>query len=865
VVDWERWIGVRGAAAAGGTVLALAALLLFQYTIEHNLITRPMRVVLGVAAGLLCIGLSEWLSRRVQPFAANALTGAGIVALYASFWAGHSLYGLLGAVPAFLLLVLTTIACGALARHRGSLLVAVLGLVGGFATPLLVTPGIDQPLTLFSYVLLLDGGLLWLARERAWPVLAALSVAGTALHQALWVLSSTQDDLLPIGTVVLAVFALGFAAATSGPTAALWRWTTVGGTTVAYGLALVLAIRAAAGSDIAALGALLILLSALAAWIARRLASAQVALGAAAATLGIITAWLLVQHPSPDTLWEVVGFAVAACAVFHLGWELERTSDRAYLPQAALLAVGGLLVILIVAAWRRLETPLWPWLAGWCVAAALLIRQSSQAGRFRLQIAAWSALAVGLVGFASGTIGSTQAPGFTGLLMIGAAVALAARFATALWRAPATRRAAEASAAASALLLVLMPLLRTATDARASLPELSFAMLLGVLVAVAAARLCSATWLAVAVAATALSHFSWTIRWESAEGAPILAGLALQLAAVIVFTLWPARTRPAFADRPGAWRAAALAGPAWFLSTKWLYEARFPDAPVGLLPIGLGAIALLAAALVHRSRSESAPTRAAALVWSLAVALSFVSIAIPLQLHREWITIGWALNGLALITLWRRIDHPGLKYLGVALLAAATVRLVANPAVLSYAERGHWPILNWLLYTYLVPAGALLGAGALLAPVEVPRLRPREAEIQGQNPVLSQLCGVAAVAVVFVWINLAIADLFSTSRMLELSFERMPARDLTTSIAWTAYALCLLALGIRRESLGLRWLSLLLFLTTIAKVFLHDLGELRDLYRVASLTGLAVSLIVVSIVYQRYVLRRPPRRAPEGH
>jgi uncharacterized membrane protein len=42
---------------------------------------------------------------------------------------------------------------------------------------------------------------------------------------------------------------------------------------------------------------------------------------------------------------------------------------------------------------------------------------------------------------------------------------------------------------------------------------------------------------------------------------------------------------------------------------------------------------------------------------------------------------------------------------------------------------------------------------------------------------------------------------------------------------------------------------------TIAKVFLHDVGELGDLYRVASLLGLAVSLILVSLAYQRFVLR----------
>jgi uncharacterized membrane protein len=195
-------------------------------------------------------------------------------------------------------------------------------------------------------------------------------------------------------------------------------------------------------------------------------------------------------------------------------------------------------------------------------------------------------------------------------------------------------------------------------------------------------------------------------------------------------------------------------------------------------------------------------------------------------------------------------------------LAAATLRLVANPAVLSYAERGAWPVLNWVLYTYLVPALSLVGAKALLAPAEVSRLRRWEVGLQGSQPVLAHACGISAVAVVFVWINLAVADLFSTSPMLALSFERMPARDLTTSIAWTLYGLCLLVLGIRGDSLTLRWLSLLLFLATIAKVFLHDLGELRDLYRVASLTGLAVSLIIVSVVYQRYVLRRSTPHPP---
>ena len=106
---------------------------------------------------------------------------------------------------------------------------------------------------------------------------------------------------------------------------------------------------------------------------------------------------------------------------------------------------------------------------------------------------------------------------------------------------------------------------------------------------------------------------------------------------------------------------------------------------------------------------------------------------------------------------------------------------------------------------------------------------------------------------IFVWINLAIAEWFASGPVIVLDFERLPARDVTTSLAWAMYALALLAVGMRRGRSGLRWASLGLMMMTIAKVFLHDVGELRDLYRVASLLGLAVALIAVSLGYQRFV------------
>ena len=88
-------------------------------------------------------------------------------------------------------------------------------------------------------------------------------------------------------------------------------------------------------------------------------------------------------------------------------------------------------------------------------------------------------------------------------------------------------------------------------------------------------------------------------------------------------------------------------------------------------------------------------------------ALAFVTVAIPLQLHHQWITIGWALEGAALAWLFSRIPHRGLFFWAVALLAVVFVRLAFNPAVFVYEPRGY-RVFNWYLYTYLVCGASLI-------------------------------------------------------------------------------------------------------------------------------------------------------------
>src|SRR5438552_3794081 len=95
-------------------------------------------------------------------------------------------------------------------------------------------------------------------------------------------------------------------------------------------------------------------------------------------------------------------------------------------------------------------------------------------------------------------------------------------------------------------------------------------------------------------------------------------------------------------------------------------------------------------------------------------ALAFATVAIPLQLKQQWITIGWALEGAALCWLYRRVPHRGLFYSAVALFSVVFARLALNPSIFIYEPRG-MRIFNWYLYAFLTAAVSMLLARWWLA------------------------------------------------------------------------------------------------------------------------------------------------------
>ena len=877
-VDWEQWLGVRGAAVLGGVALALAGLFFFRYSIEHGLIPPWLRVVLGVLSGLAAIAAAEWSLRQRYAGTANALAGGGLVILYAAFWAAGQLYGLIPLGAVFVLMVVVTVAGCVLSWRHESLVIAVIGLAGGFLTPIFASRGSDNPIGLFGYVLLLDVGMLLLARRMRWPLLGLLALTGTSIYQLLWIGGRMGPERVLLGLTILAVFALLFAFATPRDRAAddarAWRWAQWLGVLVPLATAVYFAASSDLDTGIVPLGALLVVLGLASGWLARQHDESLLALGAAAATLGVVAVWV-VQNPALDgTPWTVALVFVALAAAHHAGVELQRraAADRESGPDeereaapptptfravangAALVGLGLMALLVLAGAVREFALP--PLLAGWLGLAAVLVRQATFTGRGRVQVAAATGIAAGLVFYRMNHDVAEYAPSYAMVLPAMLLVALAWQGVALLQRGLASRRSAEHAAATAALVLLLGRLPDPSPDA---LVGLGVPLALGLLVLMAATRLGGGPWMLVATLATALVQLGWTM---DRHPVPSATGLGLAMLSAALFTAWPLLAASRLRDDRWSWRASALASLSWLPATGTLFEDRFGDAAIGLVPVALGAIAVAGASRARTLWDDDDARRTSALAWLCGGALSLLTIAIPLQVEKEWITIGWALEGAALLALWTRLDHPGLKYTALALLLAATVRLVGNPEVLAYHPRPSWRIVNWLAYAYLVPAAALVASARLLFAHEVERLRTWERPFYFRDrPLGAGAAGLFALLVVFVWINLAIADWFSPADQLRLLAARTPAEKLVLSIAWALYAVALLVLGVRLKSGSLRWASLVLLMITIGKIFLYDVGELSDLYRVGALLGLALSLIVVSLVYQRFVFRRPAEEA----
>ena len=205
----ETRVGLTWINRIGVVTLVLAVAFFFKYAVDNRWIGEAGRVVLGVMAGFAALGLGEKMWRSGHRIYAQGITATGIAILYLSFYASFQLYRLVPQSFAFALMALTTAMAGALAIRYGTMAVSLLGLIGGFLTPLLLSTNVDRPWALFSYLLVLDAGALAVARARRWRLLENVAFAGTALLYASWFSDRFNGEKQVVATVfALAYYAL---------------------------------------------------------------------------------------------------------------------------------------------------------------------------------------------------------------------------------------------------------------------------------------------------------------------------------------------------------------------------------------------------------------------------------------------------------------------------------------------------------------------------------------------------------------------------------------------------------------------------------------------------------------------------------
>jgi len=180
--DVESLIAGRWFNYVGILAVCLATAFFLKYAFDNNWIGPAGRVTIGLLVGGMMYPLSQWVFNRGYQYYSEGIAGLGAGILYLSVWAGWHYYHIFPQSYAFPLMIAITAATAVVAIGRNSERIAVLALAGGLLTPLLVSTGENEEVALFSYLIVLGGGMLAIAWARKWRWIAPLQFAGTLLY-----------------------------------------------------------------------------------------------------------------------------------------------------------------------------------------------------------------------------------------------------------------------------------------------------------------------------------------------------------------------------------------------------------------------------------------------------------------------------------------------------------------------------------------------------------------------------------------------------------------------------------------------------------------------------------------------------------
>jgi uncharacterized membrane protein len=232
----------------------------------------------------------------------------------------------------------------------------------------------------------------------------------------------------------------------------------------------------------------------------------------------------------------------------------------------------------------------------------------------------------------------------------------------------------------------------------------------------------------------------------------------------------------------------------------------------------------------------------------LALAIGFITIAIPIRLDAHWITIGWLVEAVVLFWVGDRIHSDFLSAFAIGAVVLGVARLLF--------------IDNFYSTTLILNARMATHAVAIAALTVMAWQGFKRHDETGEKAAAIAVVGLNLLALIA--LSREVADYYAR-QMANVRplpgywnppqwsrFHRVEiVRDFTYSALWMAYGAMLMIVGFWRRSAFVRWLGLLLIAATIVKVFAYDTSQLDRVYRILSFIVLGILLLVISFVYQR--------------
>jgi uncharacterized membrane protein len=202
----QKWLLIIGI-----IIMVLGIGYFLKYSFDRNWIGPAGRVAMAYTAGLACLAGGDIARRRLTRMFGLYLTGGGIAVFYFSTFAAFQIYPLFSYATAFgSMIVITALAC-ALALYYDAMWLAVLGLIGGFLTPVILTVGADNQVALMTYLVILNLGILTIAFFKRWTLLNHLGLVGTWVLFSDWYFKYYDESKFWLTTFFLNTFFLIYA------------------------------------------------------------------------------------------------------------------------------------------------------------------------------------------------------------------------------------------------------------------------------------------------------------------------------------------------------------------------------------------------------------------------------------------------------------------------------------------------------------------------------------------------------------------------------------------------------------------------------------------------------------------------------